>query len=135
MSDSPHEIVNPSSLPPPSGFSHALVAAKGRLLFLGGQAGHRADGSLVGPGLVEQFDQAAANTAEALGAAGGTPEHLVQLLIYVTSVPEYRGALKEIGGAYRHHFGRHFPPMALFGVTELFDPGAKVELVGIAVVP
>ncbi len=135
MSDSPHELFNPSSLPPPSGFSHALVAAEGRLVFLGGQAGHGSDGSLVGAGLVEQFARAAENTLEALRAAGGSPEHLVQLLIYVTDVVEYRGALKEIGEAYRRHFGKHFPPMALLGVTELFDPGAKVELVGVAVVP
>lgn len=135
MSDTPHEIVNAGSLPEPSGFSHALVAAQGRLVFLGGQAGHRADGSLVGPGLVEQFDQAAANVVEALRAAGGEPEHLVQLLIYVTNVLEYRGALEPIGEAYRRHFGRHFPPMALLGVSELFDPAAKVELVGVAVIP
>lgn len=135
MTDTPHEIVNPSSLPPPSGFSHALVAAEGRLVFLGGQAGHRADGSLAGPRLVEQFDQAAANVVEALRAAGGGPEHVVQLLIYVTNVVEYRGALEPIGAAYRRHFGRHFPPMALLGVKELFDPAAKVELVGVAVVP
>lgn len=135
VTGSPHELINPRSLPPPSGFSHALVAAEGRLVFLGGQAGHREDGSLVGPGFVEQFDRALANTAEALRAAGGSPGHLVQLLIYVTNVLEYRGARKEIGEAYRRHFGRHFPPMALLGVSELFDPGAKVELVGVAVVP
>ncbi|HWC31522.1 MAG TPA: RidA family protein [Actinomycetota bacterium] len=135
MSETPHEIVNPPSLPRPSGFSHALVAASGRLVFLGGQAGHRADGSLVGPGLVEQFEQAASNVADALRAAGGAPEHLVQLLIFVTDISAYRDALKDVGEAYRRHFGRHFPPMALFGVTELFDPGAKVELVGVAVLP
>jgi hypothetical protein len=32
-------------------------------------------------------------------------------------------------------FGRHYPPLALFGIDELFDPSAFVELVCLAVVP
>jgi enamine deaminase RidA (YjgF/YER057c/UK114 family) len=43
--------------------------------------------------------------------------------------------LSPIGEAYRNVFGKHYPPMALIGVAELFDPKAKVELVGVAVVP
>jgi enamine deaminase RidA (YjgF/YER057c/UK114 family) len=39
-----------------------------------------------------------------------------------------------IGEAYREVFDKHFPPMALIGVAQLFDPEAKVELVGIAVI-
>jgi enamine deaminase RidA (YjgF/YER057c/UK114 family) len=35
----------------------------------------------------------------------------------------------------RRHLGRHYPATALFGVTELFDPAALVELVCTAVVP
>ena len=34
---------------------------------------------------------------------------------------------------WRAHFGRHYPAMGLFGVTELVDPAAKVELMGVAV--
>jgi enamine deaminase RidA (YjgF/YER057c/UK114 family) len=43
--------------------------------------------------------------------------------------------LKDLGVAYRRHFGKHYPAVALLGTTELFDPQAKVELVGVAVVP
>ena len=35
---------------------------------------------------------------------------------------------------HQRHFGKHYPAMALFGVTGLFDPAAMVELVGVAVV-
>ncbi|HYO61242.1 MAG TPA: RidA family protein, partial [Actinomycetota bacterium] len=45
------------------------------------------------------------------------------------------GSLAEIGAAYREHFGRHYPAMALFEVSGLFEPDALVELVGVAVVP
>jgi len=40
---------------------------------------------------------------------------------------------KTVGEAYRRHFGRHYPAMALLEVSRLFDPEAKVELMAIAV--
>lgn len=131
----PHRIANPASLPRPVGYAHAVVAAPGRTVYLGGQTGAGPDGALVGEGLVEQFDRACANVVAALEAAGARPEHLVSLEIFVTDVDAYTAASREIGEAYRRHFGRHYPAMALLGATRLFDPGAKVELVAIAVVP
>ena len=130
----PHRNVNPDSLPRPSGYAHATVAAAGTTVFLGGQAGHRPDGSIVDD-LVEQFDQACANVVGALRAAGGEPEHLVQLTIYASDVGEYRRRLRELGEVWRGRFGKHYPAMALIGTTELFDADARVELVGVAVVP
>jgi enamine deaminase RidA (YjgF/YER057c/UK114 family) len=134
MTETPHEIFNPESLPPPKGFAHALRAAEGRLVFLGGQTGHRVDGS-IDADLVRQFDQACANVVAALAAAGGQPEHLAQLEIFVVDLPEYRNRLRDLGERYRWHFGKHYPAMALLGTPELFDPRARVELIGIAVVP
>jgi enamine deaminase RidA (YjgF/YER057c/UK114 family) len=130
-----HEIINPESLAPPAGFAHAVAAGAGRLVYLGGQAGLDARGALVGDDLDAQFDQAASNLVAALAAAGGSPGDLVSLHIYVTEMSGYRARLQELGAIYRRHFGRHYPAIALFGVGELFDPGALVELVGVAVVP
>ena len=130
-----HEIINPEGLAPPAGFAHAVAAGPGRLVYLGGQAGLDASGTLVGDDLDAQFDQAASNLVSALAAAGGSPGDLVSLHIYVTDVSAYRAGLQELGAIYRRHFGRHYPAVALFGVGELFDPGALVELVGVAVVP
>lgn len=132
---SPHRIVNPETLEPPIGYSHAVVAAPGRTIYLAGQSGTRADGTLVGESLLDQVDQASANVVEALVAAGGRPEHLVSMMIFVTDVEEYRGARQEFGLIYRKHFGSHYPAAALLEVKGLFDRGAKVELVCIAVVP
>jgi len=120
-----HRIVNPPELPPPSGFSHAVAA--GDTVYLAGQIGE-------GDTVAEQFDQAAGYLVNALTAAGGTPEDLVSLQVFVTDVAEYRASLMQIGKAWRKHFGRHYPAMGLFGVTELFVPAAKVELMGIAVI-
>lgn len=132
---SPHEILNPDALVPPVGFSHAVVASPGRTVYLGGQTGHDESGEIVGPDVVQQFDRAASNVIVALGAAGGRAEHIVSMQIFVSDLNDYRGSLKRLNEAYRKHFGRHYPAIALFGVTGLFDPKAKVELVCIAVVP
>jgi enamine deaminase RidA (YjgF/YER057c/UK114 family) len=130
-----HELLNPEGLPEPVGFAHAVIPQEGKRVYLGGQTGHRAEGTLAGEDLVTQFDQACANVVTAIRAAGGEPEHLVQLLIFTTDVPEYRSLMKDLGVAYRRHFGKHYPAVALLGTPELFDPQAKVELVGVAVVP
>ncbi|MBB4912668.1 RidA family protein [Actinophytocola algeriensis] len=132
---SAHEIVTAPGLAEPVGFAHAVVAAPGRTVYLGGQTAQGQDGAIVGATMAEQFDRAAGNVVTALSAAGATPDHLVSLIIYTTAVAEYRAALKELGPLWRKHFGRHYPAVALLGVAELFDEAAKIELVGTAVVP
>jgi enamine deaminase RidA (YjgF/YER057c/UK114 family) len=56
------------------------------------------------------------------------------MTIYATDVASYRDNLAEVGRAYRVVFGRHFPAMALIGVSELVDPAALVEITGVAVI-
>jgi enamine deaminase RidA (YjgF/YER057c/UK114 family) len=131
----PHRVVNPEGLAPPVGFAHAVVAVPGRTVYLGGQAAQGSDGAIRGATLAEQFEVAAANLVEALAAAGGAPEHLVSLHVYTTEADAYRASLAELGAAYRRHLGRHYVATALFEVAGLFDPAAKVELVGVAVIP
>jgi enamine deaminase RidA (YjgF/YER057c/UK114 family) len=122
-----HRIVNPPELGEPSGFAHAVVAAPGRTVYLGGQTG-------TGDTVAAQFDTAAASLVTALRAAGGEPDDIVSLVIYTTDVDEYRAAMEELGGVWRRHFGRRYPAMALVGVSALADPDARIELMGVAVV-
>ncbi len=130
---SPHEIRNPETLPRPSGFSHAVIAQAGRTVYLAGQTAQEADGTVVGATIAEQFDLAAGNVVKALEAAGAHPRDLVSVQIFVTDISEYRRLSKEVGEAYRRHFGRHYPAMALLEVSRLFDPAAKIELMCVAV--
>ena len=132
--DSPHRIVNPDGLLPPVGFAHAVVAASGRTVHLGGQTGHLGDGTIA-PGLVDQFDQALANLEVALAACGGAGTDLVSIHVYTTDIDAYREASRDLGEAWRRHLGRHYPAMAVFGVDALYDPRAVVEVVATAVVP
>jgi enamine deaminase RidA (YjgF/YER057c/UK114 family) len=119
-------IVNPPELPEPVGFSHAVVA--GGIVYLGGQIG---DGAT----LVEQFDSAAGRIVTALRAAGAEPDDLVSLVVYTTDVDDYRASTRELGEVWRRHFGKRYPAMALIGVSALFEPDAKVELMGVAALP
>ena len=118
-------IVNPPELPEPVGYAHAVVA--GNAVYLGGQIGE-------GGTLVEQFDSAASRVVTALRAAGGKPQDLVSVVIYTTEMDEYRRSLSELANVWQAHFGRHYPAMALLGVSSLLEPDAKVELMGVAVV-
>jgi enamine deaminase RidA (YjgF/YER057c/UK114 family) len=125
---SDHRIVDPPELPEPVGFAHAVAAAAGRTVYLGGQIG-------TGASLVEQFESAAGRLLVALRAAGGEPNDLVSLVVYTTAIDEYRTSTRELGDVWRRHFGRRYPALALVGVAALFDPDARVELMGVAVVP
>jgi enamine deaminase RidA (YjgF/YER057c/UK114 family) len=131
----PHRLVDPPGMPPAVGFSHAVAAARGRTVWIAGQIAAGAEGAVVGESLVEQLDVALGNVVTALRAAGAEPEHAVSMLLFTTAMDEYRRSRRRLGPVYRRHFGRHFPAMALLGVTELVEPGALIEVVTTAVVP
>jgi len=130
-----HRTINPPELAPPVGFAHAVLAAPGRVIFLGGQTAQGGDGAIQGSTVAEQFDVAAANLVTALTAAGGRPHDLVCLQIFVTDMAAYRAARSELATIYQRHLGRRYVASALLEVTGLLDPAAKVELMGIAVIP
>jgi enamine deaminase RidA (YjgF/YER057c/UK114 family) len=129
-----HFFLAPDGLAPPRGFSHGVIASDGRIVHIAGQTGHHADES-IDEGLVDQFGRACEAVADVITEAGGEPGDLVSLTIYTTDIAGYRDNLGPIGEAYRAVFGKHYPPMALIGVAELFDSRALVEIVGVAVVP
>src|SRR5215212_841774 len=128
-----HRIVTAPGLAPPVGYAHAVVAAPGRVVALGGQTALDADGAIVGATIAEQFDVAARNLVTALGAAGGRPQDIVSMQIFVTDVPAYKASLRELGPLWQTHFGRRYPATGLFGVTQLFDEDALIELMALAV--
>ena len=129
-----HRLFNPDGMAPATGFSYGAIASRGRTVHLAGMTGHRPDLSIAND-IVEQFGDACRGVAKVIGEAGGTPSDLVSMTIYTSSIDAYRANLEDIGVAYRGVFGKHFPPMALVGISELFDPAAKVELLCVAVVP
>jgi len=129
-----HLMFNPEGMAPAVGFSHGAIAAVGRTVYIAGQTGHQAD-LTIDDGMIEQFGAACRSVARVIEEAGGTPTDLVSMTIYTPVIADYRENLRELGAEYQKVFGKHYPPMALLGVTELVDPEALVELVCIAVVP
>jgi enamine deaminase RidA (YjgF/YER057c/UK114 family) len=127
-------LINPDSLGTPSGYSHGLIA-EGKLLFIAGQIAWDQKQKIVSDDFVEQFDRALENVVTVLSAAGGKPEHITRLVIYVTDKIEYRERTREVGERYRKHLGKHFPAMVLIQVAGLLDDAAKVEIEGMAVLP
>ena len=127
------EQVNPAELARPSGFSHAVVA-EGQVVFLAGQTALDHSGAVVGTDVVAQFEQALGNLLTALAAAGGAPEQLTSLTIYVTDLADYRACGPEIGAVWRRLVGRSYPAMAAIGVSRLWDEAALVEIQGFAVI-
>ena len=132
--DKSFSFINPESLGSPRGYANGVLApAGGRLLFIAGQIAWDAEQRIVSADFVEQFHQALSNLLAVVREAGGTPEQLARMVIYVTDKAEYAARTPEIGERWRTLMGRHFPAMALLEVKGLLEPGAKVEIEGIAV--
>jgi enamine deaminase RidA (YjgF/YER057c/UK114 family) len=129
------ERINPPELSPATGFSHAVTATGGRLVFLAGQTALDADGKITGDTLPEQFERALTNLLTALRHAGGAPDTLARVTVYATDVADYRTQAREIGRIWGELAGRDYPAMAVIGTTRLWDEQALVELDGLAVVP
>jgi enamine deaminase RidA (YjgF/YER057c/UK114 family) len=127
-------IIQPPGWPRPRGYSNGM-AARGELLAIAGQIGWDEHERLVSPEFLPQWAQALRNVAAVLHAAGGGPEHLVSLTIYVTDKRQYLAAGAELGRTFREVMGKHYPTMALVQVADLLEPGALVEIQGLAVLP
>lgn len=131
------ETVHPSGWAAPRGYSNGILVEDARcLLFVAGQMAWDADQRLVGAGdFVAQFRQALANVLAVVSEAGGAPEHVVRLTIYVTDKRAYLAEQKRVGEAYRELMGRHYPAMALVQVAELLEEGGLVEIEATAALP
>lgn len=122
------QIINPETFGGrPSGWNHGMLADKGgRVLFVAGQIVPVGD-------FVAQWDAALGRVLEVVRAAGGTPEHIGRLVVYVTDRPAYLANLTPLGEVHRKHMGRHYPAMAVVEVKSLMDSHALVEIEAVAV--
>ena len=120
--------------PRPSGYSNGVMTV-GFTLYVAGQVGWTPAGVFEKKDFVGQFDQALENVVAVLRAAGGGPEHLAKMTIYVTDLDAYRQNLAGVGAAWRKHLGKVFPAMALVGVAGLVEREALVEIEATASLP
>lgn len=127
-----NQTVNPASLPKPSGYAHGVKA--GDTVYLGGQTALDKDMNIVPGGIIEQFKQAFSNVLATLVEAGGRPEDLVSVTIYLTDVDDYMANGREIGRLWREMAGTEYPAMAGIGVSRLWQKEALIEIQGVAVI-
>ena len=128
------EIINPTELGSPKGYSNGILAKGNSILFIAGQIGWNSEQKLVGEGFVEQFEQALRNIKTIVESASGGVTNICRFTIYVTDKSEYVAKIKKVGEAYRRVMGKHFPAMTLLEIKSLLEAGAKVEIEATAVI-
>jgi len=132
----PFEAINPRALGRPRGFAHGIIApGGGRLLFVAGQTAIDADGRITADAFVEQFERALERVLAVVREAGGWPDQIARMTVYVTNMDEYRESRPALREVWRRQMGSHYPAMALVAVTALVDAGARVEIEATAVLP
>lgn len=128
------QTIQPTGWPRPRGYSNGVLA-EGRTLFVAGQVGWdpRSTPPEFPASFAHQFAQALSNVLEVVREAGGRPEDVTRLTVYVTDKREYLASLAEVGEAWRSLMGKHYPTMALVQVVALVEDAAKVEIEATAV--
>ena len=129
-----HTFLQPPGWAPAKGYANG-VAARGTLVFVGGQIGWNAQQQFETDDFIEQTRQTLQNVVAVLKEAGAGPEHMVRMTWYVIDRVEYNARLKELGGVYREMIGKHFPAMTCVEVAALMEARAKVEIEVTAVLP
>ena len=124
-------VLQPPGWPRPRGYANGMVG-EGGMVFVAGQVGWDAQGRFA-EGFVPQCAQALRNVLAVLAEAGAGPEHIARMTWYVTDIAAFRAAGKPLGAAWRDAMGRHYPAMAVVGVSALVEPDALVEIEATAV--
>lgn len=130
------DAINPDALGPPRGWTNGMLApAGGRLLLVAGQDAALPGGEVATDDFVEQFGLALDKVLAVVRDAGGGPEDVGRMTVFVTDLDAYREARRPLGDLWRARMGSHYPAMALVEVSRLVDPRAVVELEATAVIP
>jgi enamine deaminase RidA (YjgF/YER057c/UK114 family) len=115
-------------LPPIPGSAISTLATGSKTLYLSGQTGQVADGSVAGPDFRSQAGQALRNIKTALAANGASLADVAKIVFYIVDWNlEKLGPLME---AAIEVFGEEFPVTAttLIGVAALFEPEFLIEI-------
>lgn len=125
-------IHQPEHREAPRGYSEA-ASGNGILAVAGQLAAHEL--LQAEAGFAEQLVSALRRFVEVVESSGATRTDILLIRIYVTSVTEYTGSLREFGRDYKEALGGQYPATTLVEVSGLIDPRAKVEIEGLASVP
>ena len=123
------EVIRTDRAPGPfQGAPYNQAIRVGDLVFVAGQLGvGNETGELVGDGVAEQTEQALANMAAILEAAGSGLDRLVKTTVFLVDLDDF-GAMNEV---YARHVGDRPPARSTVEIAGL-PTGARVEIEAIA---
>jgi 2-iminobutanoate/2-iminopropanoate deaminase len=125
------QLLNPTTLPTPTGYSQLATVSGGTLIMIAGQVALDVNGTVIGPGdFAAQTTQVFRNLVAALEAAGATTSHLVKLTTFVTDVSDL-ATFRRIRDQFLDN--DHLPASTLVQVTRLFRPEFMIEIEAMAV--
>jgi enamine deaminase RidA (YjgF/YER057c/UK114 family) len=124
------KFTNPRDVHAPVGpYSHtAVVPAGAELVFLAGQVGMRADGSIPSA-FAEQAEVTFENVRACLAAHGLGVDAVVKLSVFVVPGQDFQ----VLRAARERHFGQHRPTSTTVYVPQLASPAFLLEVEAIAV--
>lgn len=117
-----------AGIAPIPGSAISVIATGSKILFLSGQTGQVADGSVAGSDLKSQASQSMRNIKTVLAANGASLADVAKIVFYIVDwTPEKLGPLME---SAIEVFGEEFPITAttLIGVAALFEPEHLIEI-------
>lgn len=131
--DAKIQRLNPDGMAQPAGYRQVVTTNGGKMVFLAGQAGLRADYSMP-ESLAEQAELTYENIRIALAAVGGSASDVVRITVYIVGL----GQGTDPTPVYEAQ-GKFFPADAkpastILGVSGLALPGLLVEVDVIALV-
>lgn len=130
----PFQRLQPPDWALPKGYANG-IAARGTMIFVGGQIGWNAQQHFESDDFIAQCRQTLRNVLAILHAGGAQPAHMVRMTWYVLDRNEYNARLAELGAVYREVMGKNFPAMSCLEVSGLMETRAKVEIEVTAVLP
>jgi enamine deaminase RidA (YjgF/YER057c/UK114 family) len=131
--DSAPRFINPLGLVRPNGYTHVVVAADGRTVYVAGQVAFDSAGALVGPGdFRAQAERVFANLKLALASVGASPGDILKTTTYITDLKNV-AVLREIRGRYFN--AAHPPANTLVPVASLARPDLLLEVEAVAELP
>ena len=124
-----YEYINPEELGAPRGWTNGMLGpVDGRMLFVAGQDAAEPEGEVTTDDLVEQFAVALGKAVTVVREAGGGPEDIGRMMLFVTDVAEYRAAREDIREEYKALMGKHYPAITMVQVGALMDRRAKIQV-------
>src|SRR6476646_7177521 len=118
--------INPPGLAKPTGYTHVVLAADGRTVYIAGQVAFDSTGALVGAGdFRAQAERVYANLRIALASVGATFSDVVKMTTFITDLANV-AALREVRGKYLDP--ARPPANSLIGVATLARPELLLEI-------